>query len=98
MKVIGCNFFPNSLERVQSMAASEPVNRHPSTVANLIALAAHIPGGVAARASPGVTMSLKVVLAADVDSYLLAAYNTAWRSAGYIVVPAISVREASITS
>jgi DNA-binding response OmpR family regulator len=39
-------------------------------------------------------MSLKVVLAADVDSYLLAAYNTAWRSAGYIVVPAVSVREA----
>jgi DNA-binding response OmpR family regulator len=39
-------------------------------------------------------MSLKVVLAAGVDSYLLAAYNTVWRSAGYIVVPAISVREA----
>jgi hypothetical protein len=39
-------------------------------------------------------MSLKVVLAAGVDSWLLATYSTVWRSAGYIVLPAASVREA----
>jgi hypothetical protein len=39
-------------------------------------------------------MSLKVVLAAGVDSRLLATYSTVWRSAGYIVLPAASVREA----
>ena len=39
-------------------------------------------------------MSLKVVLAAGVDSCLLATYSTVWRSAGYIVLSAASVREA----
>jgi hypothetical protein len=39
-------------------------------------------------------MSLKVILAAGVDSWLLATYSTVWRSAGYIVLPAASVTEA----
>jgi DNA-binding NtrC family response regulator len=39
-------------------------------------------------------MSLNVVLAVGVDSWLLATHSTVWRSAGYIVLLAGSVREA----
>jgi DNA-binding response OmpR family regulator len=39
-------------------------------------------------------MSQKVVLAAGVNSWLLATHSTVWRSAGYIVLPAASVKEA----
>lgn len=39
-------------------------------------------------------MSLSVVLAVGLDSWLLSMHSAAWRSAGYIVVEAVSVREA----
>jgi hypothetical protein len=39
-------------------------------------------------------MSLSVVLAVGMDSWLLTAHSMAWRSAGYIVVPTATVREA----
>jgi hypothetical protein len=40
------------------------------------------------------TMPLKIVLAVGVDSWLLATHSAAWRSAGFIVLSAITVREA----
>lgn len=39
-------------------------------------------------------MSVTVVLAVGLDSWLLSAHSAAWRSAGYIVIPAVSIREA----
>lgn len=39
-------------------------------------------------------MSLTVVLAVGLDSWLLATHSMVWRSAGYIVVSAASIREA----
>ena len=39
-------------------------------------------------------MSITVVLAVGLDSWLLSAHSAAWRSAGYIVMPAASIREA----
>jgi len=39
-------------------------------------------------------MSLTVVLAVGLDSWLLATHTRDWRSAGYFVVPADSIREA----
>ncbi|MGD0627707.1 MAG: hypothetical protein ABR987_00045 [Terracidiphilus sp.] len=39
-------------------------------------------------------MSITVILAVGVDSWLLAANDAAWRSSGFIVIPAASVREA----
>ncbi|MGA2651253.1 MAG: hypothetical protein ABSF28_12050 [Terracidiphilus sp.] len=39
-------------------------------------------------------MLLKVVLAVGVDSWMLAANRTEWRSAGFIVLPATTMREA----
>jgi CheY-like chemotaxis protein len=41
-----------------------------------------------------VTLSLKVVLAVGVDSWLLAAHSAAWRPAGIIVLSAVTMREA----
>jgi CheY-like chemotaxis protein len=41
-----------------------------------------------------VFMSITVVLAVGLDSWLLSAHSAAWRSAGYIVVPSASIREA----
>jgi len=40
------------------------------------------------------TMSITVVLGVGLDSWLLAANDAAWRSSGFIVVPAATVREA----
>jgi hypothetical protein len=40
------------------------------------------------------TMPLKVVLAVGVDSWLLTTHNAAWKSAGFIVLSAFTVREA----
>jgi CheY-like chemotaxis protein len=39
-------------------------------------------------------MSLTVVLAVGLDSWLLAAHSTVWRSEGYIVIAADSIQEA----
>ena len=39
-------------------------------------------------------MSLTVVLAVGLDSWLLSTHRTVWRSEGYIVVPAGSIPEA----
>jgi len=39
-------------------------------------------------------MSLTVVLAVGLDSWLLTAHSTIWRSAGYVVVSAATIREA----
>jgi len=39
-------------------------------------------------------MSLTVVLAVGLDSWLLSTHRTVWRSEGYIVVPATSIPEA----
>ena len=39
-------------------------------------------------------MSLKVILAVAVDSWLLASSSVAWESAGFIVQSAVSIREA----
>jgi hypothetical protein len=39
-------------------------------------------------------MSLSVVLAVGLDSLLLSKHGAAWRSVGYIVVEALSIREA----
>jgi hypothetical protein len=41
-----------------------------------------------------VILSLKVVLAVGVDSWLLAAHSAAWRPAGFIVLSAVTMREA----
>lgn len=41
-----------------------------------------------------VTLSLKVVLAVGVDFWLLATHSAAWRPAGFIVLPAATMREA----
>src|ERR1019366_5708218 len=50
--------------------------------------------GSSIRAIQGVSMSITVVLAVCVDSWLLASYDAAWRSAGFIVIPAASIRDA----
>ncbi len=39
-------------------------------------------------------MSITVVLGVGLDSWSLSTHNVAWRSAGFIVVPAASIREA----
>ena len=39
-------------------------------------------------------MSITVVLGVGLDSWLLAANDAAWRSSGFIVIPAATVREA----
>ena len=39
-------------------------------------------------------MSLTVVLAVGLDSWLLSTHSTVWRSEGYIVIPAGSIPEA----
>jgi len=39
-------------------------------------------------------MSITVVLGVGLDSWLLAAHEAIWRSAGFVVVPAASIREA----
>jgi hypothetical protein len=39
-------------------------------------------------------MSLKVVLAVGVDSWMLATHCVAWRSAGFIILPAVTMRDA----
>ena len=39
-------------------------------------------------------MSLKVVLAVGVDSWMLATHRAEWKSAGFIVLPVTTVREA----
>ena len=41
-----------------------------------------------------VTMSQKVVLAVGVDSWLLATHSVAWRPAGFVVLSALTVRDA----
>jgi CheY-like chemotaxis protein len=40
------------------------------------------------------TMPLKVVLAVGVDSWMLATHSAEWKSAGFIVLPATTIREA----
>jgi DNA-binding LytR/AlgR family response regulator len=40
------------------------------------------------------TMPLKVVLAVSVDSWMLATHRAEWRSAGFIVLPVTTIREA----
>jgi CheY-like chemotaxis protein len=39
-------------------------------------------------------MSITVVLGVGLDSWLLASHDVVWRSAGFIVIPAASIREA----
>lgn len=39
-------------------------------------------------------MPITVVLAVGLDPWLLASHNSTWRSAGYIVVPSDSIKEA----
>jgi DNA-binding response OmpR family regulator len=39
-------------------------------------------------------MQVKVVLAVGVDSWMLAAHSVEWRSAGFIVMPASTMKEA----
>jgi len=39
-------------------------------------------------------LSITVVLAVCADSWLLSSYDAAWRSAGFIVIAAASIREA----
>ena len=81
-----------SLESVRSKAASEPefkYRRKPKRYGCV-----HPQAGSPLAQALEATISLKVVLAAGVDSWLLATYSTVWRSAGYIVLPAASVRDA----
>jgi hypothetical protein len=40
------------------------------------------------------TMALKIVLSVGVDSWMLAAHRVEWRSAGFIVLPVITMGEA----
>jgi len=46
------------------------------------------------RAIQGVSMSITVVLAVCVDPWLLASKDAVWRSAGFVVIAAASIREA----
>jgi hypothetical protein len=77
------------------LESTDPKLTRPSGSGNLAQnLTGHGNLGFALVPDKAVTMSLTVVLAIGMDSWLLTAHSMAWRSAGFIVVSARAVREA----